>query len=328
MTPVTRLLVPLALLFGLAAFARRALYRMRLLQVSRVGVPVIVVGNITAGGSGKTPLVLWIVEHLCSARWRPGIVSRGHGGRIASRGEPPAEVSAGSDVAVVGDEPLLLARRAQCPVWVGADRVAACRALLTQHPECDVLVLDDGLQHYALAREVEIAVIDARGFGNGHLFPAGPLREPVSRLAAVDAVVCNGDSNAANMKGHTMRMEGREFVRLSDRSRASGAAGLGSKRVHAVAGIGDPPRFFRHLEALGFEVVPHAFPDHHAYTAADLAFGDRLPVVMTEKDAVKCTGFAEPHCWMLPVRAELDAAFGPMLDATLRRKRRHEPQEN
>ena len=328
MTPVTRLLVPLAILFGVVVFARRALYRMRLLQVFRVGAPVIVVGNITAGGSGKTPLVLWIVEHLRSAGWRPGVVSRGYGGSIASRGEPPAEVSNGSDPAVVGDEPLLLARRAHCPVWVGADRVAAARALLVQHPECDVLVLDDGLQHYALHRDVEIAVLDVRGFGNGRLFPAGPLREPVSRLGAVDAVVCNGVSATAMVKGHSMRMEGSECVRLTDRVRASGAAGLGSKRIHAVAGIGDPPRFFRQLEALGFEVLPHAFPDHHAYRASDFAFGDRLPVVMTEKDAVKCTGFAEPRFWMLPVKAELDAAFGPMLDATLRRKLHRETQEN
>lgn len=327
MTPVTRLLSPLSFLFGLAVAARRALYRARVLPATRVGVPVIVVGNLTAGGSGKTPLVLWTAEYLKSSGWRPGIVSRGYGGTIASRHEAPAEVGCGSDAAAVGDEPLLLARRARCPVWVGADRVATCRALLVQHPECDVLVLDDGLQHYALARDVEIAVVDSRGLGNGRLFPAGPLREPVSRLASVDAVVCNGQPDASAFKGYSMRLEGSEFVNLANARRATGADALGSKRVHAVAGIGDPPRFFRHLEALGFDVVPHAFADHYVFAAADLAFGDRLPVVMTEKDAVKCTGFAAPHFWMLPVRAELDAAFGAMLDAKLRGLPRQQSRE-
>ncbi len=306
---------------------RRALYRARLLPATRARVPVIVVGNITAGGSGKTPLVLWIAEHLRASGWRPGIVSRGHGGSNARRREPPVEVSAGSDAAAVGDEPVLLARRAGCPVWVGADRAAACRELLVQHPECDVLVLDDGLQHYAIHRDVEIAVFDSRGMGNARLFPAGPLREPASRLASVDAIVRNGPPEASDPAGYSMRLEGSEFVNLADGRRVAGADALGSKRVHAVAGIGDPPRFFRHLGALGLEVVPHAFPDHHAFSAADLAFGDCLPVVMTEKDAVKCTSFAEPRFWMMPVRAALDADFGAMLDARLRGLPRKQPRE-
>jgi tetraacyldisaccharide 4'-kinase len=296
-------------------FARRTLYRAHLLPVARIDVPVVIVGNINVGGSGKTPLVLWIVQHLAAAGWRPGIVSRGYGGGNASRGAPPVEVSARSEPGEVGDEPMLLAHRAHCPVWVGADRVAACLALRIAHPECDVLVLDDGLQHYALARDVEIAVVDARGFGNGWLFPAGPLREPVARLSEVDAVVRN---DAPGVDGFSMRLEGSEFVNLSDPTRAGAAAALGSMRVHAVAGIGDPPRFFAHLQALGLEVVPHAFPDHHAYLASDLAFGERLPVVMTEKDAVKCAAFAAPHFWMLPVRAALDPGFGPVLEAKLR----------
>ena len=289
-----------------------------MLPVASVPVPVIVVGNLNLGGSGKTPLVLWIVEYLRANGWRPAIVSRGHGGRIAAQGGAPTEVNEASGAAQVGDEPLLLARRARCPVWVGADRAAACRALLVQHPECDVLVLDDGLQHYALARDLEIAVVDARGFGNGRLFPAGPLREPVSRLASVDAVVRNGATAPALQAAYAMRVEGGEFVNLATGAKATTPEALGSRRVHAVAGIGDPSRFFAHLEALGLEVVPHAFADHHPYVASDLAFGDRLPVVMTEKDAVKCNAFAEPHCWMLPVRAELDPAFGPMLEEKLR----------
>ncbi len=319
------MLAPLAYLFGAVVFLRRAFYRMRLLPRIAIGIPVIVVGNISMGGSGKTPLVLWIAQHLRANGWRPGIVSRGYGGRVASRREPAVEVNIASDPAAVGDEPVVLARRSGCPVWVGADRVAACRALRTHHPECDVLVLDDGLQHYRLGRDVEIAVIDARGVGNGRLFPAGPLREPASRLDSVDAVVCNG---ARTGRGFAMRLEGREFVGLADASRVVEAACLGSKRIHAVAGIGDPARFFRHLEALGLEVVPHAFPDHHAYAARDLEFGDPLPVVMTEKDAVKCEPIvvagaaagAGERCWVLPVSAVLDPAFGAMLEGKLRGK--------
>ena len=316
------MLAPLSLLFGAAVIARRALYRSRLLPVIRIGIPVVVVGNITAGGSGKSPLVLWSAKYLKAAGWRPGIVSRGYGGRNASLRAPPFEVGIASDPAEVGDEPLVLARRSGCPVWVAADRVAACRALRNRHPECDVLVLDDGLQHYRIGRDIEIAVMDERGFGNGYLFPAGPLREPVSRLRTVDAVVCNG---AADGNGYAMRLEGREFFRLTDAARALDAVALGSRRIHAVAGIGDPARFFRHLEALGLEVVPHPFPDHHAYVASDLEFGESLPIVMTEKDAVKCEHFAaaaEPGFWVLPVSAELDPAFGAMLEGKLRGKLR------
>jgi len=313
-TPVTWLLLPLSLVFRFTVFARRMLYRARLRPVARIDVPVVIVGNITVGGSGKTPLVLWMVEHLAAAGWRPGIVSRGYGGSVASSRDAPVEVTTGSDAREVGDEPLLLAHRARCPVWVGADRAQACRALRSAHPECDVLVLDDGLQHYGLARDVEIAVVDSRGFGNGFLFPAGPLREPVSRLGEVDAIVRNG----GDADGFAMRLEGREFVNLADPARAVDAAALGSKRVHAVAGIGEPARFFAHLESLGLEVMQHAFPDHHAYRASELEFGDRLPVVMTEKDAVKCTAFAGAHLWMLPVRAELDPRFAPVLEEKLR----------
>lgn len=311
---LTRALAPLSFIFGVVVAIRRLLFRASILSTERIGIPVIVVGNITAGGSGKTPAVLWIAKYLASQGWRPGIVSRGYGGRVAALREAPVAVTLGSDPKLVGDEPLLLSRRSGCPVWVGADRVAACRALRTQHPECDVLVLDDGLQHYRLGRDVEVAIVDARGFGNGRLFPAGPLREPVTRLASVDAVICNGEGGVA---GYRMRLEGGEFVRFTDTGRAVQADALGAGRVHAVAGIGDPWRFFRHLEALGLEVIPHPFPDHHPYSAADLAFGDDLPVVMTEKDAVKCKAFAQPHFWMLPVAAEIDPAFGTLLTRKL-----------
>ena len=292
---------------------------------------MIIVGNLVAGGSGKTPLVLWIAEMLKARGYRPGIVSRGYGGLAAARGEAPQEVSASSDPTLVGDEPVLLSRRAECPVWVSADRVAACLSLRLAHPDCDVLVLDDGLQHYRLARDIEIAVVDARGFGNGCLFPAGPLREPVSRLATVDAVVSNLGSLSTDSADnpnkvdtpatgrYEMRLEGGRFVRLSSGT-AGDAESLGAGRVHAVAGIGDPARFFKHLESLGLDVVPHPFPDHHVYAAAELEFGDQAPVVMTEKDAVKCTQFAAEHgrLWTLPVRAILTAGLDCVIVERLR----------
>jgi len=300
------LLWPASLGFGLVAAARRLAYRLGLLPRHRAGVPVIVVGNLVAGGSGKTPLVLWIAEFLRAQGRRPGIVSRGHGATV----EAPREASIASDPAEVGDEPMLLARRSGCPVWVAPQRVAACAALREQHPECDVIVSDDGLQHYALAREVEICVVDARGFGNGLLLPAGPLREPASRLRSVDAVVAH-DTRA--VQGFAMRLEGDRLVRLTDARDARPASSFAGQRVHAVAGIGDPARFFLQLGRFGIEVVPHAFPDHHPFVAADLEFGDEAPVVMTEKDAVKCKRFARAHHWVFPVSAVLDPGFGRWL---------------
>lgn len=303
------LLWPASLLYGAVAAVRRLLYAARLLPRHRAGVPVIVVGNLVAGGSGKTPLVLWIAEFLKQNGRRPGIVSRGYGGAMAAKGGTPREATIASDPAEVGDEPMLLARRSGCPVWVAPERIAACRALRAQHPDCDLIVLDDGLQHYALARDLEICVVDGRGFGNGLLLPAGPLREPASRLASVDAVVSHG----AKVKGFGMKLEGAELVRLTDAGDKRVAADFKGQRLHAVAGIGDPNRFFMQLMALGLDIVPHPFPDHHPFVASDLEFGDAAPVVMTEKDAVKCKRFAGPKHWVFPVRTQMDAAFGPWL---------------
>jgi tetraacyldisaccharide 4'-kinase len=279
---------------------------LRLVARQPIGVPLIVVGNLTVGGSGKTPLVLWIAEHLKKNGYRPGIVSRGHGARV----EAPREASIVSNPGEVGDEPILLARRSGCPVWVAPDRVAAARALRAAHPDCDVLLSDDGLQHYALARDLEIAVVDSRGFGNGFLLPAGPLREPVSRLASVDAVVAH-DTSA--VPGFAMRLTGTRFVQMLDARNVVGPEALRGKAVHAVAGIGDPERFFRQIERLGLALVRHPFADHHPFQAGDLQFGDAAPVVMTEKDAVKCKRFARPEFWIFPVSAELDPAFGRWL---------------
>jgi tetraacyldisaccharide 4'-kinase len=308
--PLAWLLWPVSLVFGIVVRARRILYRLRILPSSHPGIPVIVVGNLTVGGSGKTPLVIWIAEHLKKKGWTPGIISRGYGGE---RGAPRAATLA-SEAQEVGDEPILLSRRSGCPVWVGADRVAVCKALRAAHEDVDVLILDDGLQHYRLRRDLEIAVVDARGFGNGFLLPAGPLRESESRLRSVDAVVTHA---GAPVRGYAMTLEGDSVHRMTDASERRPARFFEGQKVHAVAGIGDPNRFFLHLTRLGFQLAPHPFPDHYRFTAKDLEFGDDAPVVMTEKDAVKLRRAARPNWWVLPVTAQLDAAFGDWLSGRL-----------
>ena len=303
------LLWPLSVVFRFAVALRRVLYQLRLLKSEHPGIPVVVVGNVTVGGSGKTPLLIWIAEHLKKKGWTPGIVSRGYGAKIVA----PRAATIADDAAEVGDEPIVLSRRSGCPVWVGADRIAVCRALRGANPDVDVLILDDGLQHYALRRDVEIAVVDARGFGNGFLLPAGPLREPPSRLRAVDAVV----SHSASVRGYAMKLQGDTLHRMTDANDRRPASAFAGQRVHAVAGIGEPNRFFLQLGKLGIKVMPHPFPDHHAFAPAELDFGDEAPVLMTEKDAVKLRRAARPNWWVLPVTAALDATFGDWLTRRL-----------
>jgi len=299
------LLWPVSIVFRLAVALRRILYLLRVLKSVHPGIPVIVVGNLTVGGSGKTPLVIWIAEFLKSKGWSPGIVSRGYGARITE----PRAATVAADAAEVGDEPILLSRRSGCPVWVGADRVQVAARLRAAHEDVNVLVLDDGLQHYAMRRDIEIAVVDARGLGNGFLLPAGPLREPRSRLRSVDAVV----SHASPARGYAMRLEGDVLHRMTDARERQPLKAFAGQRVHAVAGIGDPNRFFLHLGKAGLKVVPHPFPDHHPFTPRDLEFGDDAPVLLTEKDAVKLRSVARPGWWVLPVSAQLDPAFGTWL---------------
>jgi tetraacyldisaccharide 4'-kinase len=308
------LLWPASVVFGFLVFVRRVLYRVRILRSSHPGIPVIVVGNLTAGGTGKTPLVLWIAELLKRQGWSPAIVSRGYGAgdaapRAATIASPPEEV---------GDEPVMLARRSGCPVWVGRDRAEVIRALRQQHPEIDAVILDDGLQHYRLRRDLEIAVLDARGFGNGFLLPAGPLREPARRLRTVDAVVCHDNDAIA---GFRMSLEGSVLHRMTDASDRQPAQSFAGEKVHAVAGIGNPNRFFLHLAKLGVRVMPHPFPDHHRFIPEELAFGDGAEVLMTEKDAVKLRRYARANWWVLPVSATLDPAFGDWLLGKLHARR-------
>ena len=309
-TLVARLLWPASMAFRALVFLRRWAYRLRLLASHRVGIPVVVVGNVVAGGSGKTPLVLWVARFLARRGWKPGIVSRGYGARV----ESPRAVTIVSQAAEVGDEPVLLARRSGCPVWVGPDRVAAIAAMRAASPEVNVVVLDDGLQHYRLERDLEVAVVDARLFGNGWMIPAGPLREPPARLRSVDAVVTNATSA---IPGYAMRVEGEFAHRLVDATDRRPLAAFRGQRVRAIAGIGEPRRFFALLSTHGVTAIEHPFPDHHPLRPADLAFDDDAPVLMTEKDAVKLCGSSDPRWWVVPVEAELDPAFGEWLATRL-----------
>src|SRR4029079_18386470 len=290
------LLWPASLVFLVVVLARRLLYWARLLPSRHPGIPVIVVGNVTVGGSGKTPLVLWIVEFLKAKGWSPAIVSRGYKGSS----ETPRAATLASEPAEVGDEPVVLARRSGCPVWVGADRLAGIAALRAANPGANVVIFDDGLQHYRLRRDLEIAVLDGRGTGNGFLLPAGPLREPAWRLSTVDAVVANGLSRKGDF---SMVLVGDTLHRMTDARDRRPLKAFAGQTVHAVAGIGDPKRFFLQLGAAGIKVAPHPFPDHHAFKPRDLEFGDGLPVLMTEKDAVKLRHAAQPDWWGLPVTA-------------------------
>ena len=313
-TPLSAALLPVSWLFAAASAARRSLFRLRVLPVIRLPVPVIVVGNVLVGGTGKTPLVLALLERLREAGYRPGVLIRGYGGTSQS----PVDVRADDDPYAVGDEAVLIAARSGCPVCSGRDRGAAGRKLLQMHPQCNVLVSDDGLQHYRLARDFEIAVEDSRGHGNGRMLPAGPLREPGGRR--VDALVVNGEPHPARRAeieriAHRfrLRLEPEGFYALDDPQTLVDARELAGKRLHALAGIGDPRRFFVLLREMGLEAVEHSFPDHHRFSAGELDFSGCDALVMTEKDAVKCARLARENSrcgwYALRVRAWLDPSF-------------------
>lgn len=306
-------LLPLAEAYRGLAAARRFLYRHGLRRVVRVAAPVVVVGNLSVGGTGKTPLVLWLVAALRARGFKPGIVTRGYGGSV----KQPRLIDAAADPVVVGDEPALLARRSAAPVAVGRERARAAQLLVDAG--CDVIVSDDGLQHYALARDCEIAVVDGtRLFGNGRLLPAGPLRELPQRLAGVDAVIVNGDS---------LRLGGALIMHLAAQRAIAFQGGasrplreFAATAVHAVAGIGNPQRFFSLLRAAGLTLQEHPLDDHARLAAGDICFTDRNPVLMTEKDAVKCAGLCDERHWYVPVEAGFEAADAERLMAIVVRK--------
>ena len=315
---VAVLLQPLAGLYGVAVGARRSAYAHGWLRSQTVGKPVIVVGNLTVGGTGKTPLVAWLAAQLRAQELKVGIVSRGYGrsGGALSHVQPEA------DWRTVGDEPLLLSRVTGCPTVVAVDRVAGARALVEQG--VDIVLADDGLQHLRLARDCEIVVVDGvRGLGNGRLLPAGPLREPAARLGTADAVVFNGAPDhpsvmivrpALQSPAVEMTLAPGDARSVSNDATTRQLESFRGQTVHAVAGIGHPPRFFRSLQARGIEIIAHAFADHHPFEPADLEFGDGVPVLMTAKDAVKCRAFANTSLlWYVPVAAQFSAAHAQAL---------------
>ncbi|WP_152224550.1 tetraacyldisaccharide 4'-kinase [Pseudomonas sp. SCB32] len=313
--PALALLKPLELLYRRVAQGRRRDFLSGVKPAYRAPVPIIVVGNVTVGGTGKTPMILWLIEHCRALGLKVGVVSRGYG---AKPPQTPWRVRAEQAAAEAGDEPLMIVRRSGVPLMIDPDRSSAVRALLAEEP-LDLILCDDGLQHYRLARDLELVLIDAaRGLGNGRCLPAGPLREPAERLGEVDAVLHNGaPSDPPGAFSFVLRPSA--LVNLASGERRGVEHFPAGQALHALAGIGNPQRFFATLEALNWRPIPHPFPDHAAYTAEQLRFTPALPLVMTEKDAVKCRSFAAPDWWYLAVEAQPSPAFVAWFDAQLER---------
>ena len=285
------LLLPFAGIYYLIVIIHKCLYKYGFKKITKPKVPVIIVGNITVGGTGKTPFVIWLAEYLQQQGMRPGIVSRGYGGSNIAY---PHLVSKDDDAMQTGDEPLLLARRTKCLVVIDPNRVSAAKYLL-QNTKCNIIISDDGLQHYALGHDLEIIIIDGqRKLGNSFLLPAGPLRESKKRLRTIDLLIVNGEE---------MQLKADKLCNLAKPELTQELEHLRGKKVHAVAAIGNPDRFFAMLQSYGLKITAHPFPDHHVFTASDLSFEDDLPIIMTEKDAVKCQNIAKENWWYVPVDA-------------------------
>lgn len=311
--PLRIILTPLGWLFAMGTRLRRSVYASGLLAPYQAPVPVIVVGNISVGGTGKTPLVIWLAQRLREYGFRPGIIARGYRGQARSW---PQQVRPDSDPTAVGDEAIVLARRTGMPIAVGPNRKHDIVQLL-RHSDVNIIISDDGLQHYALGRDIEIAVLDGvRRIGNGACLPAGPLREPPARLAEVDFVVANG---LAGRGEFAMRYHAEDLQAVRDRSLRAALDSLANRPVHAVAGIGHPEQFFASLRRKGLRVTAHPFPDHHRFRAEDFAFGDDAPILMTEKDAVKCEHFADARFWFVPIDVELPEVFDRRLKLLLKK---------
>lgn len=300
---LTKVLMPLSRIYEKGMTVRK-----RYLQkhATRFQIPIIIVGNITVGGTGKTPLLMALYDALKQAGYQPGIISRGYQGQLSS--EFPTLVKDHHGPEEIGDEPFMVFKRTRAPLMICRDRVKAIEALQTIMPSINVILSDDGLQHYQLARDIEIAVIDGdRRFGNGQLLPAGPLREPIARLKDVDFIVCQGQPQKNE---YGMKLVGDTLYALNNSQLIQSLQSLKSVTVHAVAGIGNPDRFFKDLSEQGVTVIPHAFPDHHPFQAGDFeSFNPLAPIIMTEKDAVKCTQLPIENAWYLSVSAKIDPKF-------------------
>ncbi|MGK0442609.1 MAG: tetraacyldisaccharide 4'-kinase [Pseudohongiellaceae bacterium] len=322
------LLFPVTVIYYLLISLRQLFYRAGLFKSYRANIPVIVVGNITAGGTGKSPVVIALAKYLNQQGFKPGVISRGYGSNVPSY---PFLVKPNNDPKQAGDEPLMIAKSTQLPVMISANRGDSIEQLILAY-NCNVIIADDGLQHHALARDIEIVVIDGeRLFGNKFLLPMGPLREPLKRLDSVDFQLYNGGNCPQSyhdnyIKNYTaakpthshcygMQLSPEPLINILSSMPKDSAVVL--NKVHAVSGIGNPQRFFNTLKSLGYDIIEHAFDDHHSYQPQDLEFGDDLPVVMTEKDAVKVTAFAKTNYWYLPVTAVIDESFFQRIESRL-----------
>jgi len=328
------LLSPFMVIYLIIVFIRQWLYQKKILTIHKIKVPVIVVGNITVGGTGKTPIVIWLANYLCNHGFKPGIVSRGYGADRNNLGQAIL-VEKNMDASTVGDEPLLIFLRTCCPVVVSKDRVLAAKELLANY-DCDIIISDDGLQHYALGRDLEIVLIDGlRYFGNGLCLPSGPLREPRSRLKKADVVLINGNMLNHNAKSDRWLLNGKvyntelipeKFCNVYDNKLIKELIAFQNKTVHGVAAIGNPKSFFSLLRSLGFNVIEHVFPDHYAFKSNDIIFEDDLLVIMTEKDAVKCKKLINEALnykyWFLRVEAQPNVEFINQVNKWLNLERR------
>ena len=309
--PAGVLLSPLAWFYQGVVWLRRKAFETGLVSPYRAPVPVVVVGNLSVGGTGKTPLVIWLAEYLKTLGYTPGIISRGYRGKAK---QWPQQVRADGDPAIVGDEAIVIARRTGSPLAVGPRRADNIQALL-KHANCDIVISDDGLQHYRMARDVEILMIDGvRRFGNGKCLPAGPLRESVSRVRDVDLVVTNGIAGRGEFK---MEIKTSRLHPLDRQHSPVALSEFAGQAVNAVAGIGNPDRFFDMLRGAGLRVVKYPFPDHHFFGREDLKFDQALPIIMTEKDAVKCEHFKLENAWYLPIDVEMPQVFEHRLRGAL-----------
>jgi tetraacyldisaccharide 4'-kinase len=303
--PLLRLLLPFSLIYRVGCFLKKLLYLSGIKKKYQASVPIVVIGNMTVGGTGKTPLVIELAKFLIDQGYQPGIVSRGY----KAKGKKfPQRVLPESNPQLVGDEPVLLATKAACPVVIDPKRGNAVDMLLKQN-HCNIIISDDGLQHYGLERHIEIVVVDGeRQFGNGFCLPAGPLREPLKRLSQVDFIIENTDYS--RHFPYTMKFLAEDIVNLVDKNLIFNKAGAPEKIIHAVAGIGNPNRFFNMLREMGLQIREHRFPDHFIYREEDFVFCSAEDIIiMTEKDAIKCKSFAKNNYWVLPIRSHINSEF-------------------